>query len=634
MAWRKTSFCVILFLLIAFTLSGCGEPPPPTPTPTPIPYDIDVSVTDSDGNPMSGVKVSFKTSEYETDASGKVSISNESPTAKLTVSSPGYFTTEVSPTLQQGSTTVEVSLESDPNGLLPVNGCSVNEELIFLQDFQDGKFDNWGFDDSSQGWSIVANPDNAEDQVLSASEEAWWAWLGGENGYDLDNSVWRIWYKLSGNTNLHFNYRFESQVMNGSRYFLAVNPDQASMVRYQNESHVDINEVSAPAPSEWHLLEFSYYDGEVQVWIDHHQQITFTEESPWEGGTVNLEPYVGGGGELYFDDLSLCKLNAPFETIPRPETGYDLTVTAMDAEGLPIAYTSATVVEMGTDSLATQLSDENGSVSWEDLPGDTATVQVSAPGYVSQEVTQTIEKDTLADLTITLELDEAGMPASIACSPNESLLYVDDIQDSNLQGWHALMNSLKFNVPGWSIAADPDDQENVILISEYNGTQHSEQRGLEGVSFDDGVLRFWTKMYGDSHLLVGWHRNDQPFMAGETPYLYGSYMSFIYAFNGGRVERFGEPEGSQWFNLQTIGWTYGYNGDGKWHQYEISTYQGEVQIWRDGKLLGKWTDPEPISSGFFTFEMDFWNPQGKVYLDDFSVCGLSAPFETNYQGPK
>lgn len=634
MLWRKTGFCLILFLVISISLTGCGEPPPPTPTPTPIPYNIDVSVMDAEGNPMSGALVAYKTSKFETDASGQVSIPNESPTVKLTVSAPGYFTTEVNPTLQQGSTTVEVSLAQDPNGLLPMNACRSDEELVYIQDFQAGESTEWQPDGPSQGWTVEADPANSNDLALVTRGDSTWSWLGGRNGYELDNSVWRIWFKMEGNPNLHFNYRFTESILNGTRYFLAVNPNGTNLVRYQNEQHMDLAGGSGLTSDSWHLLEFSYYEGNLQVWIDHQQVNSYDETAPWPGGTVNLEPYAGAGNAIYFDDVSLCKLNGPFETIPRPVTGYDLTVNAVDAEGLPVAYTSATVVELGTDSLATQLSDESGAVSWEDLPADTATVQVSAPGYVAQEITQTIEKDTPAEVSVTLERDEAGMLASVACGPNEKLLYVDDIQDSNLQGWNSLMNSIKFNVPGWTIVPDPEDEANVILVSEFAGAQHAQPQSYEGVDYGDAVLRFWTQMFSDSHLIVGWHRNDQPFIAGETPYQYGGYMSFIYAFNGGRVERFGKPEGGQEFYLQTIGWSYGYNGDGKWHQFEISTYQGELQIWRDGKLLGKWTDPEPFDSGYFSVEMDFWNPQGKIYLDDFSVCGLEAAFESNYQGPK
>ncbi len=112
------------------------------------------------------------------------------------------------------------------------------------------------------------------------------------------------------------------------------------MVRFQNDTHVDIGTFSPPSAGEWHLLEFGYYDGNLQVWVDHQEKINYQEPQPWQGGTVNFEPNIEGEGAIYLDDVSLCQLNAAFTTIPRPKTGYHLNVHVIDAEGLPVQYTS------------------------------------------------------------------------------------------------------------------------------------------------------------------------------------------------------------------------------------------------------------------------------------------------------
>ena len=59
---------------------------------------------------------------------------------------------------------------------------------------------------------------------------------------------------------------------------------------------------------------------------------------------------------------------------------------------------------------------------------------------------------------------------------------------------------------------------------------------------------------------------------------------------------------------------------------EISTYQGEIQLWIDGAQMLKWTDQEPVEDGYFTIEHDFWKAGSYAHYDDFSVCGLNAPF--------
>ena len=49
----------------------------------------------------------------------------------------------------------------------------------------------------------------------------------------------------------------------------------------------------------------------------------------------NLEPYVENGS-FYYDDFSVCGLSAPFEPLPRPITGYNLSASLVDVEGNPI----------------------------------------------------------------------------------------------------------------------------------------------------------------------------------------------------------------------------------------------------------------------------------------------------------
>jgi hypothetical protein len=61
---------------------------------------------------------------------------------------------------------------------------------------------------------------------------------------------------------------------------------------------------------------------------------------------------------------------------------------------------------------------------------------------------------------------------------------------------------------------------------------------------------------------------------------------------------------------------------------EISTYQGEVQLWLNEKKLVKWIDPQPVAEGAFSFAHDFWKANSSAVYDNFAVCGLKAPFVT------
>jgi hypothetical protein len=66
----------------------------------------------------------------------------------------------------------------------------------------------------------------------------------------------------------------------------------------------------------------------------------------------------------------------------------------------------------------------------------------------------------------------------------------------------------------------------------------------------------------------------------------------------------------------------------KWHLFEISTYQGDTEVWLDGKKLFIYTDLQPLPPGTIGLEMHLREGVKTVFwFDDLAVCGLSAPFE-------
>ena len=59
---------------------------------------------------------------------------------------------------------------------------------------------------------------------------------------------------------------------------------------------------------------------------------------------------------------------------------------------------------------------------------------------------------------------------------------------------------------------------------------------------------------------------------------------------------------------------------------KISSFEGIVSVWVDGKRLMEYTDPMPVPPG--TIGLEFWlkGANATIYIDDMSVCELSAPF--------
>jgi hypothetical protein len=71
----------------------------------------------------------------------------------------------------------------------------------------------------------------------------------------------------------------------------------------------------------------------------------------------------------------------------------------------------------------------------------------------------------------------------------------------------------------------------------------------------------------------------------------------------------------------------------EWHFFEISTYQGEIQLWIDGELFVRYQDPQPLGPGGLLIGTSMeYEPEksSPVYFDDFIVCGLNDPFVSAY----
>lgn len=621
---------LVCFLFLSLSLAACGPSaeevatmtasawtatPPPTPTPTPIPYNMILSVTDPEGNPIVGASVAVNGETTTTDDNGSIILKDlPGDSVSLAITSPGYFSTDMTETIERGDNQLSIVMEPDPNGLLPANACTPNEKLIYIDDFQDGIAQEWdSIEGGAPGWAVEADPENPDDMVVAAREGAPWAWLGGRETYNFNNTVWRLRFKYTGSGDSHINFRFVEREDLVRRYILALG-QEARLGRFDPSNHLELGTAGTPQWDQWHLLEYSYYEGTVSVYIDGQEGTTWTDTQPWEGGTLNLEPMASGDTVFYYDDFSVCELSAPFEPIPRPETGYNLTVSVADAEGNPVPSASVTVAEMSNLKEGTQQTDVSGMTSWLNLPGESVTLQVNTLGYFSVEEALTIEKGD-NEISIALERDQFGKLPSEACRPEEQILYVEDVQDGLMQGWDTLQRKIDLNVPGWVIIPEPEQEGNLVLQAQGQGDNtHSDPVGYERESFGNSVIRFEAKGYSQLHYILRWHMPENDFN--------NSYLAFIYADNntGGRMEKLTEG------NYVTVfQWNKALN-DGNWHTFEIASYQGENQIWIDGSMMGRWTDPEPISEGLFTIEHDFWKGDAYAYYDNFSVCGLSAPF--------
>ena len=624
-------FAILMIIAVIGSLYGCGTPTaqptmqpttPPVPTATPEPpYNLYIKILDSQSEPLAHAFVEVAGKTVQTGANGTASF-NDLPGENviLKISASGYKTVNLTKTIGRGENTMESSLEEDPNGLLEVNACASGEKLLYSEDFQSGLARQWdAVENKTPGWSVEGDPENPVNLVLAARRGAQWAWLGGRDTYNFDNSVWRLRYKYTGAGNSHVNFRFVEGSSMVRRYLIPVNINNINLIRFQPDRQVELGQVGKSSAGEWHLLEIGYFDGEVSIFVDGKKGLNWKDPEPWKGGTINLEPNPEGESVFYYDNLSVCELSAPLTPIPAPKTGYNLAVTLKDSDGKPLVSGEVSLVELGKKDGATQRSDETGKTVWIDLPGPSASVMISVPGYVSLEKKIDLNKGENT-LEVPLERDRAGKLVSELCRPEETLPYAEDFQSGSSQGWNDIAQKLKMNIPGISISEDPDKPGNKVLLFQGQSDGEHNEEGQSDLMYGDSVIRYDFKMTGDIHQLLAWHWDEKE----------NGYIAFIYGAKGGggRMEKCNSPEGGGPCQFVQIAQWNLFVGNGKWHKAEMSYYQGEVQIWMDGKKLVKWTDPQGTKEGRWRLAHDFWKANSSAAYDNFAVCGLKAPFET------
>ncbi|MFL7870374.1 MAG: carboxypeptidase-like regulatory domain-containing protein, partial [Anaerolineales bacterium] len=105
---------------------------------------------------------------------------------------------------------------------------------------------------------------------------------------------------------------------------------------------------------------------------------------------------------------------------------YDVTVKIIDQDGNPIPGANVVFPESGNDGPV--IVDDGGQAVWNNLPGETGTLGVAAPGYFSAEQSLSLERGP-NEVTVALERDPYGLLPAEACAPGEKLLYIEDFQD-------------------------------------------------------------------------------------------------------------------------------------------------------------------------------------------------------------
>jgi len=298
--------------------------PTPTPTPTPVPYALSLIVVGEEDAPISGAAVILVEIDdrQNTDDVGQAFWSDlPGETVNLSVSAQGYFPQEITETIVRGVNQLTVNLDRDPHGILPSEACGLNETLLYLEDFQDGKAQGWlEIESRVQGWDLIPHPDSTGNKVIKFPYET-----DTEiklRDFTFEDAVWRInvmpqgkatttiffWHDSTDDeVSYSYNVVFYEWGVRSSRSKEGVEIVLLDIERYLKK---DV----------WQLLEISTYDGTFEIWLDGTHVLKFNDLQPLPGGQIGLDMWASEfeSSMVYFDNLTVCELSEPFVPLPAP----------------------------------------------------------------------------------------------------------------------------------------------------------------------------------------------------------------------------------------------------------------------------------------------------------------------------
>jgi len=340
----------IIILVFVFMLVGCGPSPEeiatqtasawtltpsptntptltptltPTNTPTPIPFDLTVSVIDADSKPVIWANVIFSESGDEqpivVDDAGQVSWANlPDENVSLVVNAQGYYVVELTDTIQRGQNDISIVLERDPNQIHPSEACQEGQELLYVEDFEDGKAQGWQ-DIIRPKWAFETIEDLGTVLTINAENE------GGRTGYrgDFGNAVWLFDITTGDVKGIEINWH----VSETARYTANYSANDYLELFFwtptgqENTTWNSLGFISPPPLNDgnWHQFAFSYYDGTVDIWVDDQLQL---------GVEHNDNPVEAGGFGFAFglleepisiNNVIVCGLNEPYQPLVEGE---------------------------------------------------------------------------------------------------------------------------------------------------------------------------------------------------------------------------------------------------------------------------------------------------------------------------
>jgi len=327
---KKTLVYLLIFTLMII-LTGCGTPEgtesaAPTATsgsgaqqtssPT---YSLMVNVTDGEGNPITwatgDVQGVGNNLTKTADDQGVLSWDDFSANSgTLTVSAQGYIPVQQAVDLVEGSNELSISMESDPVQLDPSTVCKPGQKVVYVEDFEDTQAQDF-VGVTAPTWTIKSVTDLGN--VLEANI------AGTGSKVDVratwDNAFLQFNMLTTGSLSMDF-FIHSTNVPEGKDagiYRYVINYDSGKAFNLGFEVPTDSGNLASGSDAAfdenvWHTIVFSFYKGEISVYLDGNKQLTYTDQVPVEGGQFGYFIKEGTTGAVQFDNIIVCSLDAPY----------------------------------------------------------------------------------------------------------------------------------------------------------------------------------------------------------------------------------------------------------------------------------------------------------------------------------
>ena len=240
-----------------------------------------------------------------------MNLSGEGEIANFSVSGQGYTPVDFSTPITRGLNTFTITMERDPLAILPSEACQPGQDVLYIEDFQDNKFQFWN-DINRPMWEYEVVPERGTVLTYTAGNDRVHSYYSGDKVFG--NSVWHMDISHAGDL-IFFLHAAE-----GEQYFIRFGIIEGIQLIHQTQGEHFATAFRGIKPplGVWQHVDIAYFDGSVEFWLDDTLILALDDPDPIKEGGIGF-----GIWNLdlpnSFDNMVICSLSEPFVPTEKPQ---------------------------------------------------------------------------------------------------------------------------------------------------------------------------------------------------------------------------------------------------------------------------------------------------------------------------